>query len=105
MINNHHPYADVPCRPRARISPKIPTTMETSSGEVVGKIAPPLDISGVCSIPVDDFHRIVDIVCITEILRNLNVASLRDDEMRHFLELQSFFIRLESECLHEAGIR
>lgn len=38
-----------------------------------------------------------------EMLRNFNIASLRDDEIQRFLELQSFFFGLEARCLDEAG--
>ncbi len=50
-----------------------------------------------------EFSRVIDICCMAEMLRNFNIASLRDDEIPRFLELQSFFIRLESRCLDEAG--
>ena len=52
-----------------------------------------------------EFSRVIDICCMAEMLRNFNIASLRDDEIPRFLELQSFFIRLESRCLDEAGFK
>ena len=55
-------------------------------------------------IPYSQFSRIIDICCMAEMLRNFNITSLREDEIRRFLELQSFFFRLEDRCLSEAGI-
>ena len=55
-------------------------------------------------IPYSQFSHIIDICCMAEMLRNFNITSLREDEIRRFLELQSFFFRLEDRCLSEAGI-
>lgn len=53
--------------------------------------------------PFQQFSRIVDVCCLADLLRNFPVTSLRDDEVDRFLELQSFFLGLESRCLDEAG--
>lgn len=55
-------------------------------------------------IPYSLFSRVIDVCCMAEMLRNFNITSLREEEVGRFLELQSFFFRLEDECLSEAGI-
>lgn len=81
----------------------LPVTAETGYPEVIlgshGR-------QGACNserISYSRFSRIIDICCMAEMLRNFNITSLRGAEVDRFLELQSFFFTLESECLDEAG--
>ena len=55
-------------------------------------------------IPYHQFSRLIDVCCIAKILRDFSMTSLREEEIERFLELQSFFIDLESKCLDEAGV-
>lgn len=88
-----------------RMSPltKLPVTAQTDYQEVIPGL---IESSGACGTPRIAYHqfsRIIDVCCMAEMLRNFNIASLRDDEIKHFLELQSFFFGLEARCLDEAG--
>lgn len=81
---------------------KLPSIAQTGYQEVIsGPSAAQETRCPLGSYP--EFSRVIDICCMAEMLRNFNIASLRDDEIPRFLELQSFFIRLESRCLDEAG--
>lgn len=55
-------------------------------------------------IPYSVLERLVEISCITSMLRNFPVTALHDDEIERFFELQKFFITLESRCYDEAEI-
>lgn len=82
---------------------KLPVTAQTGYQEVIPGLT---ESSGACGSPKIDynqFSRIIDVCCIAEMLRNFNIASLEDEEISRFLELQSFFIGLEARCLDEAG--
>ena len=84
----------------------LPAIAETRYQEVIdGPGHRDADVlpSALPRIPYPCFSRLIDVCCLAETLRNFNIASLRDDEIPRFLELQSFFIRLESRCLDEAG--
>lgn len=81
---------------------KLPSIAQTGYQEVIS--GPSADQETRCPLgSYSEFSRVIDICCMAEMLRNFNIASLRDDEIPRFLELQSFFIRLESRCLDEAG--
>lgn len=81
---------------------KLPSIAQTSYQEVIS--GPSAAQKTRCPLgSYSDFSRVIDICCMAGMLRNFNIASLRDDEIQRFLELQSFFIRLESRCLDEAG--
>ena len=82
---------------------KLPVTAQTGYQEVIPGL---IESSGACESPRIAYHqfsRIIDVCCMAEMLRNFNIASLMDDEIQHFLELQSFFFGLEARCLDEAG--
>ena len=55
-------------------------------------------------VPYSVMERLVEISCIASMLRNFPVTTLRDDEIEHFLELQNYFIALESRCYNEVGV-
>lgn len=81
---------------------KLPSIAQTGYQEVIS--GPSAAQKTRCPLGLySEFSRVIDICCMAEMLRNFNIASLRDDEIPRFLELQSFFIRLESRCLDEAG--
>lgn len=81
---------------------KLPSIAQTGYQEVIS--GPSAAQETRCPLgSYSEFSRVIDICCMAEMLRNFNIASLRDDEIPRFLELQSFFIRLESRCLDEAG--
>lgn len=81
---------------------KLPSIAQTGYQEVIS--GPSAAQKTRCPLGLySEFSRVIDICCKAEMLRNFNIASLRDDEIPRFLELQSFFIRLESCCLDEAG--
>ena len=82
---------------------KLAVTAQTGYQEVIPGLT---ESSGACGSPRIAYHqfsRIIDVCCMAEMLRNFNIASLEDDEIQRFLELQSFFIGLEARCLDEAG--
>ncbi len=82
---------------------KLPVTAQTDYQEVIPGL---IESNGACGsqrIAYHQFSRIIDICCMAEMLRNFNIASLEDDEIGRFLELQSFFFGLEARCLDEAG--
>lgn len=81
---------------------KLPSIAQTGYQEVIS--GPSAAQKTRCPLgSYSDFSRVIDICCMAEMLRNFNIASLRDDEIPRFLELQSFFFSLESRCLDEAG--
>ena len=82
---------------------KLPVTAQTGYQEVIPGLT---ESNGACGSPKIAYHqfsRIIDICCIANILREFPMSSLRGDEIDRFLELQSFFFKLESRCLDEAG--
>ena len=85
---------------------RLPETAQTRYMEVIAGPGDrrPGNPSAPCqTMPFQQFTRIIDVCCLAGMLRNFNIASLRDDEIPRFLELQSFFFSLESRCLDEAG--
>lgn len=82
---------------------KLPSIAQTGYQEVIS--GPSATQKTRCPLgSYSDFSRVIDVCCMAEMLRNFNITSLREEEIGRFLELQSFFFRLEDECLSEAGI-
>lgn len=98
------PQADCVLLRKAMPPAKLPAAAETGYLEVIPGHSEHRMACGSPGIPYSQFSRIIDICCMAEMLRNFNITSLRDDEINRFLELQSFFLRLEERCLSEAGI-
>ena len=90
--------------PVCAVAAKLAATAQTGLEEVITGLRPiDREAEPFPKIPYHQFSRLIDVCCIANILREFPMSSLRGDEIDRFLELQSFFIRLESRCLDEAG--